>query len=151
MEVSLALVNLFIRNAVKLSFTDTCESSKNFLLGKTFLLSLYQKNLMIPCLGLAMFFRFPVLCNQSTSLCVVFVPILVSMTSIAKTSVLAFLFSHISWFKGNSYQSTALACLSLQLYLPLFRSDKSLILLNPLYFFSLFPICHVHNHQSYYR
>ena len=92
-KVSLALVNFFIRNVVKLSVIDTFESFNNFLLEKAFFLSLYQTNLIITGLSLPLFFWFP------DSVC--FVNIIIrnfyiypSLTDlIAKRSVFLFLLS----------------------------------------------------------
>ena len=94
-KVSLALVNLFIQNAVKLSVIDTPESFNNFFIEKTFFLPLYRTNFIISGLGLPLFFGFPLLCVLSISFFVNFISILVSMTCIAKSSVFSLLFSGI--------------------------------------------------------
>ena len=89
------------------------ESFNNFLLEKPFSLSLYRTNLIIAGLSLPLFFGFPVLCVLSISLAVIFISILVSMTSIAEASVFSFFFS------GMPYISLFI-CLFIYLFIYLF-------------------------------
>ena len=78
----------------QIAVIDTTESFNNFLLEKTFLLSLYQTNLTITGLGLHLVFGFPILCVLSISLCKIFISILAIMTFVTKTSVFSWYIMH---------------------------------------------------------